>query len=266
MRKLLIFIFLIFFGFSAYAGFGPQNPTSPAGGAPSSPCPSWYADANVVLSWDGDYPGSTLTACNSAGTAVVFTSSNADISTYGENGSNALKCDDSLEYMSYQQTAGQYVDYTADQTICFKVAMYGPFDNISYYAYIYDTGGDDRQRYYFSAGEPYDIVDDWDTQSASPVTAAGNDYINATPWQVIAYTWDESGDRHATNTGNQGLLAWPDGWEEDSEALDTMTDNAMYIFFGTNPAGDPGDTKYYIIDAWAVVNGYQFDCSTLTGW
>jgi len=238
-----------------------------AGNMGANPCPPWYADANVVLSWDGDYTGNNMTACKNDGTTVNFTLVNATVDSVGEGGSNALVTDADTEYMRY--TVGtQFIDFTADQTICMKIKVYGPLDNYCYIQYAFDAAANDKLSTFISVnGSDNRIVQNWDTQADANVSDIGDIVANES-FTTVAMTWDESAESHGPNPGD-GAPTWADGWELDADTINAMTDNAYYIDFGMNPAcgsGGPGAGHSIVIDSIAIVNAFQFDCSTLTGW
>lgn len=262
MKKLIISIFIILFCVCQTSAWVLAPIVGGVEEEATSPCPSYYADA--VLSWDGDHTSGVLNACNSAGEAVLFTSSDADISTYGEGGSNALQVDNADEFMHYTQTANQYLaPKTTAQTICMKV---------------YVSAFPDAQAGIFAAGNAgqVDFVRMAYRNQLSTSRLFGYYYVytgtdqsilaDSIPeasWEVIAYSWQVPNDpatTHAVNPGD-GAPGWTDGWSAATELLDVMTNNATYISVGEQYYSDPGDTEYYIIDEWAVFNGYQVNCS-----
>lgn len=225
----------------------------------ASSCPSYYA--STILSWDGDHATSILTTCDSNGNEVTLTDSGSDISTYGEGSSNAMKCDDASELVTYTQTAQQYLDETAAQTICLKVynSCTTRFDNDTKYFRAREAVGPDDFFEMNNTQATPTLQCIWDTQAAAQEIANGGPVVNNT-WHVIGYSWNQSGGVHSANPGDQGT--WDDGWEEDNDSIGTFTDDLTVLQFGT-VSGDPGDTEYYLIDEFAIVSGYEFDCSTL---
>lgn len=222
----------------------------------SGDCPSYYADA--ILSWDGDHSSGVLVACDSSATEEAFTDDGSDISTYGEDNSNAMKCDDSGEDAYLTQSAGEFFDPTASQTLCMKVKITAELDN---YTNIWVARDADWSDYiYLGEDSSNDFVGSFTTTSSADY--AGGAPVNFNSWLIIGYSWEgasiPTGD-HSVNPGDQGT--WADGWEDDAGELNhDMTDQPTLIYFGSVTA-DPGNTEVIYIDEWALFSGYKVNCS-----
>ena len=229
------------------------------------PCPSYYA--STVLCWDGDHPSGVLNACDSAGDAVLLTDSGSDISTYGEGGSNAMKIDTLGEGVEMEQSAQQYFDETGPQTICMKIYVSAQLDADAVYLWDFaDAERDDTLQGYMKGVANESVSGTYKAEGGS-----GSAYglpLTYASWIVVAYSFDRPGTAngdHSANPGDQGT--WADGWEDDDTELDgvSMVDSPIDLIFGSNDleGADPGDTEYYLIDDWAIVGSYKFDCSTI---
>jgi hypothetical protein len=234
---------------------------------PSTNCPAYYASA--VLSWDGDHASGVLNACDSVGDAVLLTDSGSDISTYGENGSNAMKIDAKGEGVQLTQSAQQYFDETGPQTLCFKTYVSAQLDNDRVFLFMSeeDEETNDGVWMFMNGDATESAAGDYQTEG-DDASAYGLPLTYAS-WIVIAYSFDRPGTAdgdHSANPGDQGT--WADGWEDDDTELDSlsMTESPVRLIFGSSDiaaSNAPGDTEYYYIDEWAIVGSYKFDCSTI---
>ena len=111
----------------------------------STSCPSYYNTAGVILSMNFE---NGLNACDSSGNAVLFTGSGTqDIGAYGQTG-QGMKVDAEGEYITLTQSDPQYVDATADQTICVKIDLRATLSNTTSLVRFWDgSGTDDAQMY-----------------------------------------------------------------------------------------------------------------------
>jgi len=239
-------------------------------------CPPWYADANVIASWNGQ--GATHnTLYEPDGTpneADTDTATTADIG----GGVIAIVLDDAVSGLEVLRWSGDlYFDGAADQTICLKVQFNGdvPHDGTNDIVRLFDAGDgtDDSVFICNDAGGQDRMLGYFFAQGAGSQSAYGATLALNTPI-TIAYSWD-MGDscntdcEHSANPGDEPTPDdWPSGWEEDVDAIDTaMTTASARLDLGnTQPATcADADESIYILQM-ALVNGYQFDCSSLTGW
>jgi len=222
-------------------------------------CAPYYANAILSINFENG-----LNACDTTGNAVAFTDNNSDIGAYGEGDNQAMKCDDSGEYIYMTQTAGQYFDATASQTICMKVYVSAGPDNDPRITIMMDSEGNDYVYVQIRDGVEGTMQGHYITESGS-AHATGSP-MDVAAHKIIGYSWEGSGvespnGEHAANPGDQAT--WADGWEQDADELDwAMTDRPTIIRIGTDTI-DPGDTEYIIIEDWAIVTGYKVDCDAL---
>lgn len=273
MKKLLILLFLILYPCVLLAGFSVDTVSSPdsvdtvsspesvegvdSGGA-ASPCPSYYASAN--LSWDGDHTSGNLYACDSSGNPVLFTDEGSvDIGAYGEGGSNAIKIINGATYMYLQQTAGQYFNETADMTICLKInhSATASASDIRVFM-VTDSEGDDKVTAGFD--DTTYFWGSWAGEGQSTQTAFATSPTTGT-WEIMA----ESTEGSALTNGGQSVDGGG-GYDEDIGDLSyNMTDRPIYIRVGKtgNPPGYSG--QYTLIDSWAIIPSYEAACATIMG-
>ena len=232
-------------------------------GGSSVNCPSYYASAILSMNFENG-----LNACDGSGNAVLFTDGGeVDIGAYGHTG-QGMKIDDADpgvqdEYMTLTQSAQQYIDEGADQTICMKIKVTAVLDNACRIFRIEDGAQDDSIHMYLTTDNTTRNGINYTTDDPTTDTSTGTD-IDMNTWEVVGISWQGSdlvNGEHAANPGDNGT--WGDGWDEDSDELnDAMGDAPINILVG-GVTGDPGDTEIIYIDEWAVVATYKFDCSTL---
>ena len=224
----------------------------------ASPCPTYYATA--ILSWDGDHTSGVLYGCNSAGTQILFTDDGADITTDGDGGSYAMKCDDADEDILLTQTVGQYFNELADQTLCMKVKVTAELTSDVDLWDIRDAEGDDGL--VFRARNPAD-----NDVLAGYLVESGTDgfYSSAVmdfnTWEILAISWEGTVNPNGALSANSGEQAtWADGWASSTLIDDAMTDRPINIRVGS-VAGDPGATQIVYIDEWYLFAGKEVNCS-----
>ena len=252
MKKIIIIAIALCF--CAVSSIAWMNVVTVGVGVPSGgggvDCPSFYESA--ILSWDGDYPSDTDTACETDGDSVQGSQSGGDLGTdYGESGSVGFKVDAANEHISYSQTADQYIDDLGAVTIWMRVyfsalptgdtAIFFAYSATSSYVLIIAR----------SSGEFIGIYRDAATSNSvySPSS------ISAESWVDIAYSYDRaSANTHTFNTGGS--------WKADeADSLSTSTvGNISKIEIGETDEGasfSMGVGEYYQITQWAIVNGYK---------
>jgi hypothetical protein len=227
--------------------------------SPAGTCPSYYADA--VLSMDYE---NGLNACNTAGNRLLFADMNSDIGAYGETG-QAMKIDDSGEYIEFTQDANEYVNPNADQTMCMKIWVSARLTNQVALSNLRTSDLDEGIQMYMSTdGSP--LIKGY-YETAGPNVGAGATAIEVAGWRVVSYSWEggtiPNGD-HSANPGDEPTPDdWPSGWEDDIGDLDTAMTDAITILMIGGAWGNPGTTQYYYLDEWALVGSYKYDCSGL---
>lgn len=253
MKKLFIAIILICFGVTAWAMHPAFHQMVGSGEVGS--CPSYHASA--IISMDFDHDSGVLNACDSAGDAVLFTDSSSDIGATGET-SNGMTCDDGNEYIYFIGAENLYANGTAAQTLCVKIYISGVLDNPSVVTMFRDEEGDDFASMVLAPNPA--AVSNYYVESGTDQNAWGAIPIPTPSWEIVGISWDQANNDHSANSGDQGT--WADGWAEDNELADAMTDNITRLYIGTVGGDDPGDTESFIIDEWAIFSGYEVDCSS----
>ena len=259
IKKLIIILFILCLPFQASA-LGPMSYMT--GG--DSQCPPFYADTNVVWSWDGNYPGSHNTACDSAGTPDVADTDSATTGTdYGESGGVGLLIDGVSDYLRWNQTAQQYIDETSAQTICMRINISA---TVADYTWIFaaQNVGDEIEIFLKDTGVfvgVFNTTDDPDVSEEDAAPPTGS-------FVTVGYTFQDAGSNGdlSVNDGNGGGT-WSDGWDDDIDGIDSVMTNALDDItighYSASNGPDAGKTVY--IDKVAIINGYKFDCSSLTG-
>jgi hypothetical protein len=267
------FIGLILLLFASIANAGSKEllmaGNTPAGTSP----PAWYADTNVVFSWSGATAALTSTGANgfdSSGNEVTGTLTNGDIGTYQTR--TALRIDALNEYIQFSQTANQFATFDSDQTVCIG---------------IYATGAPSENTTLFAAGNTSNSYDQTTFRKATSnglydrVYSEGSDltYIEASgastqyeDWETWSFSTESlrANGNHSVNAGD--LTPWSNSWEEDADELDGEQSNDFTVFYIGNPSSfttgvvESTPSVVYYIDRYALVNSYEFDCTTLTGW
>jgi len=251
MKKLfLILILSCFVATGAWALFAPMALVATDSSATDNR-PSYYASAILSMNFEDG-----LDAYDSSGNAVTFTDSGSDIGAYGEGGGQAMKCDAANEDIYKTQTAGQYVDEAAKQTICLKIQRAANGDNSRIFQ-CFDSENNDGVS--IEVRNNNNIAGFYHTE-AGIVSAYGYSLDNTT-WEYIGYSYEgdtiPNGD-HSCNPGD--YATWADGWEDDVDEIDNaVTDRPTVIRVGTG--NDPSTT--ILIDEWAIFSGYKVDCKTL---
>jgi len=280
MIKRILILFLLFPAL-AWGGFSVDGVTDPASvdgvvepasvdGVTSdytvSSCPPCYADAGVVWSWDGDEISGHNFACNSSGTALdVFTDAATTGTDYGESGSVGILVDAANAYLHWTQTGSQYANGHAAQTICIrmKIVAGGLADDIE----IFKAGNatDQIVMMQLDAVDTRSIDYYYTTAGPDPSAFASSPPLDA--WFTRAYSYDQANEKHASNPGDTADPNWGTAWEEDvAELTSDQTNDLIYIDIGNHSEIAPGESDYVYITGVAIVTGYEFDCSTLTGW
>ena len=220
----------------------------------STSCPSYYNTAGVILSMNFE---NGLNACDSTGAAVLFTGSGTqDIGAYGDAGGQALKVSDGTDnWISFTQSAAQYVNEDADQTMCLKVYLSGQLSAWTGVFRFHDADYSDELRLAFTSESPTQMDGNYITTTEDPDEVINGTTVAATTWVNVAYSWEGSAiptGGHATSGGG--------AYDEEDELASGMTDTVTVLQVG-GTWGNPGN--YFIIDEWALVGSYKFDCSTL---
>lgn len=229
-------------------------------------CPDCYNDANVVWSWDGDHDDGHNTACDSAGNADLADTDNATTHTdYGEDGSVGMLIEDANQYLQWTQTDGQYLDEDLAQTICIRCKISGVLTPSQTHMFK-SLSATDQIRVVISSGES---VYGFYAPQAGAVSVVGTK-PDTTTWETVAYSWDmPTNEDHSANPGDavDPDNDWATTWDpDDNELANTMANFLANINIGNFSDANPGVGEYIYIDRIAIVSGYEFDCSTLTGW
>jgi len=238
--------------------------------------PPWYADSNVVFSWDAR---SGSTAYNSSGTALTGTLTNGDIVTY--QGSLALRINAADEYIAFAQTGNQYADGTAAQTICVSAYITADPDfNVGLWSASAAANNEVMTIQWQSNAQG--VFGYWDTLSDTATnnydTCTGSNCTGA--WHTVGYSHDTPAETPSGQTVNPDSDAtWTDGWDtEDASEVGDMTNPLTQIWIGNNSTGTnisadgtPGATAIVYVRAVALINGYTtvgspINCEALTGW
>ncbi|MBW2003104.1 MAG: hypothetical protein JRI72_00605 [Deltaproteobacteria bacterium] len=244
----LLFIFCLSFQSSAW------NPMIVGSGSQvGSNRPSYYASAILSMNFEDG-----LDAYDSSGNAVTFTDSGSDIGAYGDGGGQAMKCDDASEDITLTQTAGQYFDETAKQTICMKVYVSATVDTNTRIFQAFDVEDDDGTIVSIMSGGS--ISGDRFVESGADVGASSYTYSTGS-WIIIGYSYEGDTTPNGDHSANSGDTSpWANGWEDDADEIDdSMTDRPVDISIGSMQ--DPGDTEIIYIDEWAIFSGYKCNCS-----
>jgi len=263
MRKLILALFIIL-GCASLANSGGII-SFPGGGAVSS-CPPFYNDTNVVLSWDGEHDDGVLNACDAAGDAVLFTDSSSDIAVYdigGDSTTAKMKMDNTNEKMTYTQTGDQYAKTGTAQTICIDIyELQEPAADVPIFkAYQATDEANNKMWVYIDSNDPYRIAGGF-YGGGSYNTAFSATFTYAS-WEIIGYAYDGVNRDDSANCGDQAT--WQDGWEEDLDEIDDDGTPWDTIEVGSQSV-DPTVADAIYIRKWAIVDEYEFDCKTLTGW
>jgi len=218
----------------------------------SNLCPSYYNTAGVILSMNFE---NGLNACDSSGNAVLFTGSGTqDIGAYGDAGGQALKVSDGADnWVTFTQSAAQYVNEDADQTLCMKVYVTDQLSATTGLARLHDADYSDEIRFELTPDNPAELASTY-------ATTGDDEYINETvttevTWINVSYSWEGT----AIATGGHSTSAGG-AYDEVVELATGMTDAITILQIG-GTYGNPGN--YFIIDEWALIGSYEFDCSTL---
>ena len=228
------------------------------GGGESFTCPSWSGDS--LFSWQAS---DGTSACNAAEEEVV-----ADTDTGVTIDASGIKIadGDTGEYLEWETG---YANPNAAQTMCVYAYIYGQTDGTGTLGAI--TG---VSRIYSSVtnGDYINLVYIDDSRTAGgyyvttgvDATAYGGPAQSAPGWYTIGYSWDG-----VTTDGNHsahpGTGDWATG-EDVEEIKAAMTNAPNRTVIGNIEATDPEGIAYIYIKQVAIVSGYKFDCSTLTGW
>ena len=246
----LIFVLILCFNVQAFQQQG-------AGADVGITCPSYYASAILSMNFEEG-----LNACDSSGNAVLFTNpGSADIGAYGHTG-QGMKIDAENEIITLTQSAKQYFDETADQTLCLKIKISEELTNEAYIFEVVDVEDNDQIMVKIADPNPPDMTGYYNTESDA--NAATGTAIDINTWEVIGYSWEGTGAGVAgDNSANAGGSAtWDDGWENDADELnESVGESPINITIGG--VSWTRDTETITIDEWALMSGYEADCSTL---
>lgn len=231
-------------------------------GASGSSCPAYYADTNVVFSWDGDHASGTNYGCDNGGTGVAGTNTNLTISTsYGEGGSsNGALIDNVNERLEFADSGDQYIDDDSNQTWCARIYIEtAPASSSVFFLEANDGSNTNMLRQYIDTTPNYQCGYKAD---------ASNDYAAGTgptedDWITVCHSWNgtvPNGD-HSAYPGNPGAEDVYDvtEWEEDANEIDTqMTANLTSFMVGEEYGGGADDASGVIyVDQFVIMNGYE---------
>ena len=230
-----------------------------AAGGGASPCPAFYADTNVVFSWDGDHSSGTNYACDHNGNGISGTNSSLTISTsYGESGSNGALIDYLDEYLSWPDTGDQYIDDAGPQTVWLRINISTNPSTNEVWIFEADDGSNDNAIGVNISTTP-SIVGVYRANDVGAQVAATSPGTGS--FITVGYTWDAStvpdGDHAADDSGA--------GWDEDPDELDTsMTGNMTYIRIGELYFENTDSDGIIYVDRFCIMDGYQ--ASPPTNW
>jgi len=250
MKKVILFtfLFLVLVCVFAYARIGLMVVGSPAAEV-ANPCPAYYADANVMFSWNGNHTSGSNYACDSAGNPVEGTNVGLGVDAgYGESGNGVTLLAD--DYITWANSGDTYINDDIG-TAWFRVYLSAAPDNeVCYGEWRYDA--DNEMNVIQGASTS---MAGWHQGGGGAADSASGHSVPTGSWANIGYTWDQStGDNHASY-GNSGT-----GWDPDeADGLDAFAANINEIVLGNRyyNSGDPGSGKYIYIDRFVIMSGYQ---------
>ena len=261
MKKYLLIIGIILIPVVVYA----WGILGISGGGVS--CPAWYADANVVFSWDGQHDDGHNTGCENDGTTRAADTDTATTTTFDSQ--IVIDLDDSQSGVEKLEWEQPYIDGSdAAQTICVKTYVTGARPTA---AVIVAKGGDGvNDQFFIQTYTSADRIIGYFQTEAGPDPDAQGDPMQFDGWYTWGFSWNVVGDADdiSTNPGDEPTPAnWGSGWEEDAgEATSDMTSVSTEFSIGNDYASAPNEGQHIYISQVAIVTGYQFDCSSLTGW
>jgi len=241
MRKLLIFIFLVFFGFSAYAGFGPQNPTSPAGG--STFVAATCTAGTYMFLWDANYDNLPQEACFTNGTATK----DGDLVGGSISGDYFIK-DAADEHITWEVLLDD--GFNEEQgTLWFSVAM-SAGDTGDQILEIFKTWND----YIYCRTTSADKIFIQFKGNATLVDITGADALveNGSTFNRVGYSWQVGADAG----GKHSVWTSPTGWYEEVEDLDDWASEPDEVTLGDKEYGG-GATRTFHIKDFVITSGYQ---------
>lgn len=219
-----------------------------------SPCPSFYADANVTFSWDGDYAADHNAACDSGGTKIDDSADAIDTHTnYGESGSvgaNML----ADNYLSWADSGEQYIDNEGPQTLYMRIYISAaPAGDVTVFESWYDGTNHITMEIRAGLKNRAYYTENPDSDQALAATA-----IASGAWATIGYTWDRTALDHSISydgTNWTDFLNVTSGtWQAELDDI-TLGDN--------NDAGvSPGGADYIYIDRLVIIDGWKQDIPT----
>jgi len=219
----------------------------------SGVCPPFYADTNVLFSWDGNSSMGVNYGCTSAGVPVLGTNNNLGISAaYGESGNGAL-LDTLDEYLRWSDD-GTIIDDTGARTIFVRVKelsqctndgpIFEAVEDGNNYIYIVATGTNPNVRGNFEGqGHPQNAI-------------GTNGMTTLNTWVTTGYTWDTPAGE-GTPTGDHATRNQVPGWEQDANELGYVFANYASEFgIGEKQHGSACAEAIYI-DKFVIMSGYQ---------
>jgi len=150
------------------------------------------------------------------------------------------------EYVEWSQTADQYFDGGAAQTIWLRVYLEGTPD-LQFYFFDAYADADNRIGMAVTTGGNGRYYQD---DSGAEDSAYGD--ITATTWIDIAYTLDPANADHA---------AWEGSWDEDLNEIGAMAESIIEYNLGDSgnwyrADGSQPSNQIYVTQ-WALVDGYK---------
>ena len=217
-------------------------------------CPPFYADTNVLFSWNGDHSSGTNYGCKNDGTPVQGTNNNFTISTsYGESGSNGARLDATDKYLSWVTSGDEYINPDTTGTIWLRVKLSAAVDNnCTVFEATYNDSMNNSLEQRIRTGDPGNITVYYSGGGLAD-NASGTGTAVKEIWIDIAMSWDYPGDDLAAWKANQT-------WEQDQgDTLNAWAGNVDLIVIGEKigQQGPAGSGKYIDIDRMAIMSGYM---------
>ena len=237
--------------------------TLPVVGGCGGSCPPWYADANVVVAWDPNHPINSRTGCTPDGEPYTFSLFGAP--TINADGINIVENNDYLKSPTSQAIV-EWITPAAgkSQTMCAEVNISGqPAADVGI------MGGNDAElndivgvRVNSVDATNFDLEVVWNTEDDAVINDYTEGALGYGDWRIVSYSWEDSGAEDYIQSSNVGDGT---GWDDSADELKDMDEQCDFFYIGNAGIGDPAGATLKI-RKFAIVDGYKFDCSTLTGW
>ena len=248
-RLILIPIIVLLLLVNAWA-IGPAF-LSMVGG--SNPCPPFYADTNVLFSWDGNHTSGINYGCLADGTPVLGTNNNLGISaTYGEIGNGAL-LDTLDEYLTFTDSGDTIIDDGGLRTIFIRAKMVSQctVNGVMFEAWY------DINNYIRIEGTPTtDDVRGLYIGQSNAQSAIGTDaFATIGTWKDVGYSWTSpAGDE--TPTGDHS--GYKGSFERDTDELGyAFSNNATEFSIGEYRTNQGPCAEAIYVDKIVIMSGFE---------